>query len=338
MAGDRGKMSSFPDPLELERLEGQEEDPSVFDRVTAVPGEVPDVRPTESPADDPVSGLHQRADDDAPPRRREPFEDDDLPPVLGRPPASTRQPAKSAKPAEPGPETRGAPSPKPSDPWKETGKRRVYEAKRPVLELELDDIEPKAEPPRRPDAHEAPLPAPARAPANVPAREPLPAPSTAVHDPPRAPFPSSSAAPPSPPPRAAGAPASAPQLSPEVLDMRDRYATGDFTGALVVAQAVLETNPDHEEAGRCRDRCTDVLSQMYLARLGSPVQAVRVAVPNDQIRWLSLDHRAGFLLSLVDGHSTIEELLDISGMPRLDALRILYGLLDQRVIALAERH
>jgi hypothetical protein len=97
--------------------------------------------------------------------------------------------------------------------------------------------------------------------------------------------------------------------------MRDRYATGDFTGALVVAEAMLETTPDHEEARRCHERCTEVLSQMYL----------------------SLDHRAGFLLSLVDGRLTIEELLDISGMPRLDALRILYGLLDQRVIALCER-
>jgi hypothetical protein len=76
---------------------------------------------------------------------------------------------------------------------------------------------------------------------------------------------------------------------------------------------------------------------MYLARLGSPTQVVRVAVPSDQIRWLSLDHRAGFLLSLIDGRSTIEEILDISGMPRLDALRILYGLLDQRAIALSER-
>ena len=45
--------------------------------------------------------------------------------------------------------------------------------------------------------------------------------------------------------------------------------------------------------------------------------------------------RAGFLLSLVDGISSIEELLDISSMPRLEALRILYGLLDQRVIALS---
>ena len=35
--------------------------------------------------------------------------------------------------------------------------------------------------------------------------------------------------------------------------------------------------------------------------------------------------------------ATVEELLDISGMNRLDALRILYTLYDQRVIALSER-
>ncbi|HEX6274148.1 MAG TPA: hypothetical protein VFZ53_13965 [Polyangiaceae bacterium] len=340
MAGDRGKMSSFPDPLELEQLDGtEEEDPSVFDRVTAVPGEVPDAALARPPAaDDPVSGLHQRTEDDASPSFREPFADDDLPPVLGRPAESTRLPARSAKPEEPSGAAPGAASQKGADPWKETGKRRVYGAKRPVLELELDDIEPRPAPaPGSPsDALEAPLPEPESRRVTAPLREPLPASPTPVHEPSPVPFALSRPAPESPP-RAALGPASAPQPSPEVLGMRDRYATGDFTGALVVARALLERTPDHEEARRCQERCTEVLSQMYFARLGSPAQAVRVAVPNDQIRWLSLDHRAGFLLSLVDGHSTIEELLDISGMPRLDALRILYELLDQRVIALAER-
>ena len=47
--------------------------------------------------------------------------------------------------------------------------------------------------------------------------------------------------------------------------MRDRYATGDFTGALVVAEALLEANPNNEEAQRCHERCTETLSQMYMA-------------------------------------------------------------------------
>ncbi len=121
---------------------------------------------------------------------------------------------------------------------------------------------------------------------------------------------------------------------PAVGDMRDRYAAGDFTGALILAESLLETDPNHEEALRYADSCREVLTQMYSARLGPLDQVATVAIPSDQIRWLSLDHRAGFLLSLVDGVSTVDEILDISGMTRLDALRIMYTLLEQRIVAL----
>ena len=121
---------------------------------------------------------------------------------------------------------------------------------------------------------------------------------------------------------------------PLETQMRDRYAAGDFTGALVLAETLLDGSPTHADALRFADSCRDVLVQMYSARLGSLDQPVYVAVPADQVRWLNLDHRAGFLLSLVDGSSTIEELLDISGMPRLDALRIVYTLFEQQVIGL----
>lgn len=129
-------------------------------------------------------------------------------------------------------------------------------------------------------------------------------------------------------------PMAPPVEEPVEAQMRDRYAAGDFTGALVLAETLLETNPAHADALRFAESCRDVLVQMYSARLGSLDQPVSVAVPADQVRWLNLDHRAGFLLSLVDGSSTIEELLDISGMPRLDALRIVYTLFEQQVIGL----
>ncbi|MCA9630706.1 MAG: hypothetical protein KC766_23710 [Myxococcales bacterium] len=119
-----------------------------------------------------------------------------------------------------------------------------------------------------------------------------------------------------------------------VVDMKDRYAVGDFTGALVIAESILESDPNHGDARRYADSCREVLTQMYAARLGQLDQVVSVAVPPDQIRWLSLDHRAGFLLSLVDGMTSIEDILDVSGMTRLDALRIMFTLVQQRVIAL----
>jgi hypothetical protein len=117
------------------------------------------------------------------------------------------------------------------------------------------------------------------------------------------------------------------------LELKDRYAVGDFSGALVMAERILERSPDDPDAKRYAQNCRDVLMQMYTARLGRMDQRVRVIVPPEQIRWLSLDHRAGFLLSLVENAVSIEELLDVSGMTRLDALRILHTLYEQRVVA-----
>ena len=122
---------------------------------------------------------------------------------------------------------------------------------------------------------------------------------------------------------------------PLLIEVRDRYAMGDYSGALIIAEGILANDPQNAQARRYADNCRQVLEQMYCAKLGPLNQRPEVGVSADQLRWLSLDHRAGFLLSLIDGSSTVEELLDISGMPRFEALRTLCDLLEQNVITLA---
>jgi hypothetical protein len=73
---------------------------------------------------------------------------------------------------------------------------------------------------------------------------------------------------------------------------------------------------------------------MYVAKLGALDQVPVVAVPVEQLRWLTLDHRAGFLLSHIDGVSSLEEILDVSGMPRIVAMKIIHDLMQQKVIVL----
>jgi hypothetical protein len=62
-----------------------------------------------------------------------------------------------------------------------------------------------------------------------------------------------------------------------------------------------------------------------------------VAVARAQLRWLAIDHTAGFILSHVDGVSSVEEIVDISGMKELEALGILAELLEQRIIDFAAK-
>jgi len=127
----------------------------------------------------------------------------------------------------------------------------------------------------------------------------------------------------------------APRSGDPMVELRDRYAVGDFTGAMTIAEAVLADDPSNAEVLRYMESCRDILLQMYKARLGSLDRVPRIALPAEELRWLTLDHRSGFLLSCIDGTSTIEDILDVSGMPPLDTLRILYTLMQQQIIELA---
>lgn len=111
-------------------------------------------------------------------------------------------------------------------------------------------------------------------------------------------------------------------------EMIDRYALGDFTGALLAAELVLGKQADHVEAKKCAASCRERLGHLHLSRLGGASRVPRVGVDGSEVRWLGLDHRAGFLLSRVDGASTIDELVDLSGMARHEALKILVELMD----------
>ncbi|MBX3189375.1 MAG: hypothetical protein KF819_20295 [Labilithrix sp.] len=136
---------------------------------------------------------------------------------------------------------------------------------------------------------------------------------------------------------ASGAPAarSVPAESgpPTAQEMNDRVSLGDYSGALEIAEKLLALDPSDAAAEACAESCRDVLRKMYTARIGPLDRVPMVMVARDQLRWLSIDHRAGFVLSLVDGVSSLEMILDVSGMPELDALRILSELAQQRIIS-----
>jgi hypothetical protein len=66
--------------------------------------------------------------------------------------------------------------------------------------------------------------------------------------------------------------------------------------------------------------------------VGSMDQVPILAISEVALASQGLDHRAGFLLSRIDGLMTIEHLLDIAGMSRFEALRILSSLLRGKTI------
>lgn len=129
----------------------------------------------------------------------------------------------------------------------------------------------------------------------------------------------------------------APSSAAEHLrEMVARFDGRNYGGALVLAESVLVGDPDNPVARRVAEGSRDKLGEKYLSSLGGKDGVPRVAMSPDEMRDLSLDHRAGFLLSFIDGSMSVEEVLDVSCMPALDALRMMFELRQQGAIEIDE--
>jgi hypothetical protein len=125
------------------------------------------------------------------------------------------------------------------------------------------------------------------------------------------------------------------ELQALLAGVDDLLALDDHSGALELLQKAEEMAPNHPDVLRRRDASEGVLETMLQSRLGSLAARPRVLMAEDEVIWLNLDHRAGFVLAQIDGTVTFDDLFALSGMSRLDTARILVQLLEEGVIAAA---
>jgi hypothetical protein len=126
----------------------------------------------------------------------------------------------------------------------------------------------------------------------------------------------------------------APQADDErIAALRASFSFGDYAGALTIADLILVGQPDNLLARDVRAKCRTTLEDVYALRLGPLDRTPVVAMLPKLTRQRPIDTRTGFLLSLIDGSSTLEAILDVCGQPRLDALRILDDLVKRGIVA-----
>jgi tetratricopeptide (TPR) repeat protein len=113
---------------------------------------------------------------------------------------------------------------------------------------------------------------------------------------------------------------------------KELFALGDFSGSLELIEKILQIDPDHGEARDYLRQNEATLISMYESKLGSLSRIPRLAVKPEEVLWLNLDHRAGFLLAQIDGTVDYDSLFALSGLPRLDTARILANLIADGVI------
>jgi tetratricopeptide (TPR) repeat protein len=114
---------------------------------------------------------------------------------------------------------------------------------------------------------------------------------------------------------------------------RELLALNDFSGALELLNKVLARKANDRDALQMHEQCEDNLTLMYESKLGSMEARPAVAIPPDEVIWLNLDPRAGFVLAQIDGEVSFDDLYAICGLKRLDTARILCELLEQGVVS-----
>jgi hypothetical protein len=122
------------------------------------------------------------------------------------------------------------------------------------------------------------------------------------------------------------------QADSMLASAKQLFEQGTFEGSLWLCEKILAMEPDHAEGQNLLKKNHSILLKQYHSTLGNLALIPIVQIPSQEIFWHKLDHRAGFLLSRIDGQTSFEDLIDISAMSEFDACRILSQLVLQGVI------
>ena len=117
-------------------------------------------------------------------------------------------------------------------------------------------------------------------------------------------------------------------------EARNLYEDAEFEQAMELVEAVLEVDGESERARQLETQLESELERLYADELGSLMHTPSLSVSMAEVANLDLDHRAGFLISQIDGLLTFEDILDMSSMSRLETLTVLTKLYREDIISI----
>jgi len=117
---------------------------------------------------------------------------------------------------------------------------------------------------------------------------------------------------------------------------RRENQAGHYPIAVVAADLALDENPESAVTQKLIHSNRELLYEIYGNYLGDMDAVPGLALPMSAIPMNELDHRAAFLLSRVDGVLSLEDVLDVAGMARLEAFRHLSRLMLRGILEIRQ--
>jgi hypothetical protein len=113
-------------------------------------------------------------------------------------------------------------------------------------------------------------------------------------------------------------------------EMYGCYLSSDFPEALVLAERVLQAEPDHALAQLVLEKCRERLQPS--ARTLSPSSVLRLKIAELEKQSRHIDPTSSFVLGHIDGISDAATVAALTGLPNTEALARLHALVDLGVL------
>ena len=111
------------------------------------------------------------------------------------------------------------------------------------------------------------------------------------------------------------------RISTLIMRAGEWNASGELDKAVTAVDLALSEDPTSALAQKLLHRNRDAIMAVFQTYLGDLERQPQLAKPLHELAQTPIGSRAAFLLSRIDGMLSIDEILDVSGMPRLEAYR-----------------
>lgn len=116
---------------------------------------------------------------------------------------------------------------------------------------------------------------------------------------------------------------------------KDLLSEGDFRPALELLEMARSQATGNPEIEQLYAMCLSEVEMIYAEEIKSLDLIPTVRCSMEEIMRLNIDHRVGFLISQIDGVTTLSDLMILTGFNESELIRVIGQLNDQGVIQLA---
>lgn len=117
-----------------------------------------------------------------------------------------------------------------------------------------------------------------------------------------------------------------------LADALELFRKGEAEESLELFETLARENPRRLEIQGYLELVRSHLFKYYRERVAGASGVLRVRISPQEIMRFNLPANAGFVLSMVDGHTSVNEILTLSGMDPFDAVRVVGKLLDAGIL------